>query len=68
MKALFRKCCSDYRGNYGLKAVYKMAIGKEIEATHHRGGDDATNIATMLGTLLMPGAYMYHRISNDHHS
>ena len=52
VKTLFKKCYSDHRGSCGMKAAYKAVMGKEIEGTHHRGGDDAKNIATMLGVLL----------------
>lgn len=52
VKTLFKLRYSDYRGSCGMDAAYKKVMGKEIEGTHHKGGDDAKNIATMLGTLL----------------
>ena len=35
-----------------MDAPYKRVMGKEIDGTHYRGGDDAKDITTMLGTLL----------------
>ena len=49
---LFKQRYNDYKGRYGMKAAYKRVMGKEIEGTHHRGEDDAKNIATMLGMFL----------------
>jgi inhibitor of KinA sporulation pathway (predicted exonuclease) len=52
VKTLFKLRYSNYKGSYRMDAAYRRVMGKEIEGTHHRGGDDAKNIATMLGTLL----------------
>jgi inhibitor of KinA sporulation pathway (predicted exonuclease) len=52
VKTLFKEVYSGYRGNYGMATAYKAVFGKGIEGTHHRGGDDAKNIAVMLGELL----------------
>ena len=52
IEALFKELYSGHRGDYGMATVYKAVLGKQIEGTHHRGGDDAKNIAVMLGELL----------------
>lgn len=52
VKALLKLRYSDYMGSYRMDAPYKRVMGKEIDGTHYRGGDDAKDIATMLGTLL----------------
>ena len=53
VKVLFKLRHSAYVGSYGMDVAYWKVIRKEIDGTHHRGGDDAkNNIAMMLGTLL----------------
>ena len=52
VKTLFKELYSGHRGDYGMASAYKAVFGKQIEGTHHRGGDDARNIAVMLGALL----------------
>ena len=52
VKTLFKLRYRDYKGYYRMDAAYRRVMGKEIEGTHHRGGDDAKNIAMMLGTIL----------------
>jgi len=52
VKTLFKELYRGHRGNYGMATAYKAVFHKPIEGTHHRGGDDAKNIAVMLGELL----------------
>jgi inhibitor of KinA sporulation pathway (predicted exonuclease) len=52
VKTLFNERYKDHKGSCGMSDIYRRVMGKEIEGIHHRGGDDAKNIATMLGTLL----------------
>lgn len=52
VKTVFKDVYRGHRGNYGMASAYRVVFGKPIEGTHHRGGDDARNIAVMLGALL----------------
>jgi inhibitor of KinA sporulation pathway (predicted exonuclease) len=45
IKNLFKEMYPDHRGGFGMNVAFRAALGKPIEGTHHRGGDDARNIA-----------------------
>lgn len=45
IKALFKSVYPDSEGGYGMATAFKSIMGRNIEGTHHRGGDDAKNIA-----------------------
>jgi inhibitor of KinA sporulation pathway (predicted exonuclease) len=53
VKTLFKSVYRGHRGDYGMAKAYKAMFSKQIEGTHHRGGDDAKNIGVMLGALLL---------------
>lgn len=53
VKTLFKELYKGHRGDYGMASAYRVVLGQRIEGTHHRGGDDAKNIAVMLGALLL---------------
>lgn len=52
VKTMFKELYKGHRGNYGMATAYQAVMGRPIEGTHHRGGDDAKNIGVMLGVLL----------------
>jgi inhibitor of KinA sporulation pathway (predicted exonuclease) len=52
VKTLFKELYRGHRGNYGMTSAYQAMFGTPSAGTHHRGGDDARNIAVMLGALL----------------
>lgn len=52
VKTLFKEKNPRHRGSYGMKTAYEATFKQPIVGTHHRGGDDALNIAKILGQLL----------------
>jgi inhibitor of KinA sporulation pathway (predicted exonuclease) len=48
IKDLFKSLYPGMAKGYGMKNAYVATIGRDIEGTHHRGGDDARNIAQVL--------------------
>ncbi|KAG8831586.1 hypothetical protein FRC17_002902 [Serendipita sp. 399] len=48
VKNLFKEVYPDL-GGYGMAGVWKKVMrGRRLEGTHHRGGDDAKNISSLL--------------------
>jgi inhibitor of KinA sporulation pathway (predicted exonuclease) len=45
VKALFKSVYPNSTGGYRMDLAFKTIMGRDIEGTHHRGGDDAKNIA-----------------------
>lgn len=37
--------------SFGMVSAYRRVVGGQIEGTHHRGGDDAKNIAYVFSLL-----------------
>lgn len=45
VKTIFKKTYRNHAEGFGMAKCYEKAMGRPIEGTHHRGGDDAKNIA-----------------------
>lgn len=45
IKGVFKSLYPRMSKGYGMNNAYVATIGRSIEGTHHRGGDDARNIA-----------------------
>ncbi|PVG02989.1 ribonuclease H-like protein [Serendipita vermifera] len=53
IKNLYKELYPNRPGGYGMNTAFTAALDKPIEGTHHRGGDDARNIAEILGHLIV---------------
>ena len=45
IKTIFKSVYPGLPGFYGMDAAYKTIMDQPLEGIHHRGGDDAKNIA-----------------------
>lgn len=45
IKDLCKELYPKLNGGYGMKNAIQRVVKRPIEGTHHRGGDDAKNIA-----------------------
>lgn len=53
IKDLFKELYPNLNGGYGMTNAFAAVCDGPIEGTHHRGGDDAKNIGTILGKLIV---------------
>jgi inhibitor of KinA sporulation pathway (predicted exonuclease) len=53
IKTLFKSVYPGSKGGYGMKTAFKRIMARNIEGTHHRGGDDAKNIASVIFSFVM---------------